>query len=110
MGRLAGADGAHDAACQRVLAPSRFRVSLRGAHPNAMFDHFVRQRGAWMSTIVAVAVSLHVLVGLFPLWLTGRVPGLPWSIVGLLVAYGCVAQVVAWFVRHSDYWPVALLL
>src|SRR5207237_9471236 len=36
--------------------------------------------------------------------------GLPWSIVGLLVAYGGVAQVVAWFARHSDYWPVALLL
>ena len=85
-------------------------VVLRGVDTEAVLDHFVRQRGAWMSTIVALAVSLHVLVGLFPLWLTGRVPGLPWSIVGLLVAYGVVAQVVAWFVRHPDYWPVALLL
>jgi hypothetical protein len=83
---------------------------LRGVDTEAVLDQFVRQRGAWMSTIVAVAVSVHVLVGLFPLWLTGRVPGLPWSIVGLLVVYGGVAQVVAWFVRHPDYWPVALLL
>ena len=83
---------------------------LGGHYTDAVLGHLVGHRGAWMSTIAVGALSLHVLVGLFPLWLTGRVPGLPWSIVGLLVVYGGVAHVVAWFARHPDYWPVAMLL
>jgi hypothetical protein len=60
--------------------------------------------------IAIIVISLHVLIGLFPLWLTGRVPGLPWSFVGLYVAYGVVSNIIAWFGRRPDYQNVVLML
>ena len=45
---------------------------------DSWLDEFCREHGPRMDLIMVGVVSLHVLVGLFPLWLTGRVPGLPW--------------------------------
>ena len=74
------------------------------------FDRIVQNSESGMIAIVLGAISMHVLVGLFPLWLSGRVPGLPWSFVGLLVVFAGIANIVAWFARHSEYWHLALLL
>ncbi len=60
--------------------------------------------------MVAGVLSLHAAVGLFPLWLTGRVPGLPWSYLGLLIVYAGLGNLIIWFERHSNYWYLALLL
>ena len=78
------------------------------------FDAWIHQlydeRGEGMSLVIAGALSLHFLLGLFPLWLTGRVPGLPWSFVVLLIIYLGLGDVIGWFDRHPNYRDTALLL
>lgn len=66
----------------------------------------------WDETVLiaAIVISLHTLIGLFPLWLTGRVPGLPWSFLGLYCAYAVAINVVTWFARHPQFQDVALVL
>jgi hypothetical protein len=77
---------------------------------DAWVNEINRESVAWVALMVSAAFSLHVLVGLFPLWLTGRVPGLPWSFVGLLILYGGLSNLIGWFGHHPDYSPFALLL
>lgn len=59
--------------------------------------------------VLMIVISFHALIGLLPLWLTGRVPDLPWSFFGLLVAYAGVAQIIGWFGRHPDLWQLAFV-
>src|SRR5262249_38736046 len=73
-------------------------------------NEFGRERGAGLYMLAVGALSLYFLVGLFPLWLTGRVPGLPWSFVGLLIVYVGLVDVVVWFDRHPSFWPLAFIL
>ncbi|PYK58334.1 MAG: hypothetical protein DME21_15910, partial [Verrucomicrobia bacterium] len=77
---------------------------------DAYFDQLYDERGPRTDLIIVGALSLHALVGLFPLWLTGRVPGLPWSFVILLIVYVGLGDVIGWFVRHPNYRDAALLL
>ena len=77
---------------------------------NAYFDQLYDERGPRMDLIIVGALSLHVLVGLFPLWLTGRVPGLPWSFLILLIVYVGLGNIIGWFDRHPNYQAAALLL
>jgi hypothetical protein len=53
--------------------------------------------------IIALAISLHVLVGILPLCVSGRLPGFPWSLLPLLVAYGGILNALVWFVAHPQY-------
>jgi hypothetical protein len=59
--------------------------------------------------VIMIVISFHALIGLLPLWLTGRVPDLPWSFFGLLVVYAAMAQIIAWFERHPNLWQLAFL-
>ncbi|PYJ85788.1 MAG: hypothetical protein DME22_07810 [Verrucomicrobia bacterium] len=82
---------------------------------DAWFKEFYIERGSGMGLagidlVIIGALSLQKLVGLFPLWLTGRVPGLPWSFVILLIVYVGLGDVIGWFVRHPNYRDAALLL
>jgi hypothetical protein len=54
------------------------------------------------------ALSLHVLVGILPVSLSGRLPGFPWSLLPLLVIYVIPVNLLPWFVDHGS--PRALAL
>ena len=73
---------------------------------DAWYDQFYRER----DLVIVGVLSLHFLFGLFPLWLTGRVPGLPWSFVVLLIVYVGLGNVIGWFGRHPNWRETALLL
>src|SRR5439155_15749909 len=91
-----------------VLSVSAWAV-LSGQVDN-LFDQMWGPRGLGADLTVIIALSLHVLVGLFPLWLTGRVPGLPWSFVALLITYIGLGEMIGWFGRHPDFRDTVLLL
>ncbi|MBI2927616.1 MAG: hypothetical protein HYY24_18115 [Verrucomicrobia bacterium] len=59
---------------------------------------------------VMVTVSLHFLVGILPLCLTGRIAGFPWSLLPLLIIYGAVLNASSWLQRHTDYFSVMFFL
>lgn len=48
-------------------------------------------------------ISLHVFVGILPLCLTGRIPGLPWSLLPLLLVYGAAVDLFIWLGTHRQY-------
>ncbi|HXT38640.1 MAG TPA: hypothetical protein VN887_01315, partial [Candidatus Angelobacter sp.] len=77
---------------------------------DAWLNNFLHEPGQEISLIAIGVLSLHVLFGLFPLWLTGRVPGLPWSFVVLLIAYAGLGNIIGWFDRHPNFRDAALLL
>jgi len=61
-------------------------------------------QGAFPGFWVVLAVAcFHVLVGVLPLCLTGRLPGFPWSILPLLLIYGGLLNVAIWFDAHPRY-------
>lgn len=45
---------------------------------------------------IVLAITLHVLIGILPLSLTGRVPGMPWSLLPLLMIYVIVVNGQMW--------------
>jgi len=74
-----------------------------------LFGSFSSDRNPQL-LVSLILISLHLLFGLFPLWLTGRVPDLPWSFLILLIVYSGLGNIIFWFERHADFWPLALLL
>jgi hypothetical protein len=59
-------------------------------------------------------ISGNVLIGLLPLCVSGRLPGFPWSFIGLLAAGGIVGSAVVWWQDHPEWWnrllPAVMLL
>jgi hypothetical protein len=61
-------------------------------------------------TMLLLAVSLNVFVGILPLSLSGRIPGLPWSLLPLVLIYGVLGQGLSWFNHHGLQGLLFLLL
>ncbi len=67
-------------------------------------------RAAWflqswpdvLSTLIVLAMSLHLFTGIFPLCLSGRIPGFPWSLAPLILVYGVALNVFFWCDRHPE--------
>lgn len=67
-------------------------------HPNSDVLELALQAAAFSALI------WNQLVGLLPLWLTGRVPGFPWSFLWLLGAGLGLGHLGSWFYQHPEYW------
>jgi hypothetical protein len=63
-----------------------------------------------LTLLILAVLSLNVFVGILPLSLSGRIPGLPWSLLPLLLLYGGLGEVVNWAARHQLMAPLATLL
>lgn len=63
---------------------------------------FLRSWPDALSTLVVLAMSLHLFTGIFPLCLSGRIPGFPWSLAPLVLVYGVALNVVFWYDRHPE--------
>ncbi len=63
-----------------------------------------------LTLLILAVLSLNIFVGILPLSLSGRIPGLPWSLLPLLLLYGGLGEVVNWADRHQLMAPLATLL
>lgn len=54
-------------------------------------------------SVMLIMTSLHLLVGILPFSLSGRLPGFPWSLLPLLLTYGVIVNGIAWFDEHPDH-------
>lgn len=73
-------------------------------------ENGLRKLPPFPTALVALAVSLHVLVGILPFCLTGRIPGFPWSLLPPLLLYGLALNAVNWFGHRHEFRPLLLLL
>ena len=53
-----------------------------------------------------VVMTWHLMIGGLPVWLTGRAPGFPWSLLVLLAGYFCIGRIGSWFYSHPESWEV----
>ncbi len=89
-----------------VCAVLALGLRLRGGE--TLLSWFQGLEGIAPVTIAAWFYSIHVLLGLFPLWLAGRVQGSTWAFVGVLLAYGLVGHLIALFERSPSLQSQAL--
>jgi hypothetical protein len=84
-----------------------------GDPPNALRPWLELYRDHPAYFIVAttnLAAAWSLLVGGLPLWLTGRMPGFPWSLLVWLVAVIALGTAVLWFYKRPDLQDFAQIL
>jgi hypothetical protein len=81
---------------------------ILGSLITAGFDgEAINSGSAITGLVLAIAISLHLFVGILPFLLLGRIPGFPWSFLPWLLIYATVINGVVWFERHSDWATLA---
>ena len=53
-----------------------------------------------------VVMTWHLMIGALPVWLTGRAPGFPWSLLVLIAGYFLAGNAGRWFYLHPESWEV----
>ena len=89
-----------------ILAAAYGLIAMGFSTPD--YSHLTLEK--LFGRIMLTAVAFHVFVGILPLVLSGRVPGFPWSLLPLLIAYGLCINGFIWLDGHQEYVVAVLWL
>lgn len=81
-------------------------ITVSGVRDNPAYP-WPRDWSEGIFWVIQLVIALQFFIGILPLCLSGRIRGIPWSLLPLLLVIGGVFNVFWWLGRHG--WPQDLI-